>query len=105
MGWKWRKFEDLPTNITKIKTLMDILQQRSLVLSTGSNSIIWLGANSGCYNLKDGYNSIVKKIFLERTKVIVSLYWDKRCLPKAGYFSWPTLQGRILTIKWFRKLG
>lgn len=61
LGWKWKRFEDLPANRTKIKTSMDILQQISLVLNARSDLIIWIGENLGCYKSKDGYNSIVQK--------------------------------------------
>lgn len=72
MGWKWKSLEDLLTNRTKIITLMDILQKRSLVLNEGSDSIMRIGANSRNYNPR-GYKTIVEKNNFERTEVTISL--------------------------------
>ena len=33
------------------------------------------------------------------------MYWDKKCLPKARFFSWLTLQNKILIADTFREKG
>jgi len=106
---KWRKWrnmiyrEDSPLK-TKAETLMQILEQRKILVIGGHDQLRWGNNNEGTFNLKEAKCKLLEMDSLAPDRIWQNL-WRHQGWMKIKLFMWLVYHKRILTWDNIRKRG
>lgn len=104
-SWQWKDFSELNLDQTELSMLKSLIKDRVFFIKQGSDEIIWNGAKSGVYNVKDGYKILSECSSTNRADIPLQLCRHNASLLKVGLFMWAASQGRILIVDKFVRMG